>query len=248
MPLREPWHQRSVVPTCKRGRNWQRPGQAELENVKIPRSECLRRKVRQSKKCFSLEFDACGRFLQVESTLWADHRCPQFAFLRWSQFQERTPLLRSFESANWRDWNCVSAFVRWSQGQVRLYVPPYTWRGMVRCGALVTKARNSMVVEKSFADALEQSEKFQDLGTRTGRDADVWVQLFLHAVSRHFDLVRHLAQCGLDNQRAGVARRIFFLLRHLSKFPSFKKKKIHRVDVVSEIWPWEVSLLHSVLL
>ena len=70
----------------------------------------------------------------------------------------------------------------------------------------------------------DQSEKFLDLGTRTWRGADVWVQLFLHAVSRNFDLVIHLAQCGLDNQSAGLARRICFLLRHLSKFPSFKKE------------------------
>ena len=46
----------------------------------------------------------------------------------------------------------------------------------------------------------------------------------LHAVSRDFDLVIHLAQCGLDNQSAGAARHIFFLLRHLSKFPSCKKE------------------------
>ena len=35
--------------------------------------------------------------------------------------------------------------------------PPYIrvrWRGMVKCGALATKARNSMVVETSFAGAL----------------------------------------------------------------------------------------------
>ena len=39
----------------------------------------------------------------------------------------------------------------------KISLPPYTrvrWRGMVRCGALATKARNSMVVETSFADAL----------------------------------------------------------------------------------------------
>ena len=41
----------------------------------------------------------------------------------------------------------------------KISLPPYTrvrWRGMVRCGALATKARNSMVVETSFADALVQ--------------------------------------------------------------------------------------------
>ena len=44
MPLREPWHQRSVVSMCKRGRNWQRPCQPELANTMIARSDCLRRK------------------------------------------------------------------------------------------------------------------------------------------------------------------------------------------------------------
>ena len=53
------------------------------------------------------------------------------------------------------------------------------------------------------------------------------------------ELVIHLAQCGLDNQSAGVVRRIFFLLRHLSKFPRLKMKIY---CVVSEIWPWEFSL------
>ena len=37
----------------------------------------------------------------------------------------------------------------------KISLPPFrTWRGMVRCGALATKARNSMVVETSFADTL----------------------------------------------------------------------------------------------
>ena len=39
-----------------------------------------------------------------------------------------------------------------------------------------------------------------------------------------WELVIHSAQCGFDNQSAGVARRLFFLLRHLSKFPSFKNE------------------------
>ena len=38
------------------------------------------------------------------------------------------------------------------------------------------------------------------------------------------ELVIHLAQCGLDNRNAGVARRMFFLLRHLSKLASFKNE------------------------
>ena len=36
------------------------------------------------------QFDVCGRFSQVESTLWADLWCPQFAFLRWLHFPART--------------------------------------------------------------------------------------------------------------------------------------------------------------
>ena len=123
LPLREPWHQRSVVPTCKRGRNWQRPCQAELENAKIARSECLRRKVRQSKKVFFAATWRMWSLLQVESTLWADRRCPQFAFLRWSHFQEHIPYIWILELKGLKlcDRNFqVVAFVRWSQGQVRL--------------------------------------------------------------------------------------------------------------------------------
>ena len=39
------------------------------------------------------QFDVFGRFSQVESKLWADTQCPQFAFLRWSHFQEHTPYI-----------------------------------------------------------------------------------------------------------------------------------------------------------
>ena len=39
------------------------------------------------------QFDVYGRFSQVESTLWADLWCPQFAFLRWSHFQESCPYI-----------------------------------------------------------------------------------------------------------------------------------------------------------
>ena len=45
-------HQWSAVPTCTRGRNWQRPCQAELVNVMIARSGCLRRKSWTIKKYF----------------------------------------------------------------------------------------------------------------------------------------------------------------------------------------------------
>ena len=75
----------------------------------------------------------------------------------------------------------------------------------------------------------EQSEKFLDLGTRTWRGDDVWLQWFLHAVSRNFDVGKSWSyiwlNAGLTTKVRVVARPIFFLLRHLSKFSSFKKKK-----------------------
>ena len=120
-------HQPSAVPTCTRGRNWQRPRQEELTNANIARLECLCRKSWWMEKVFFAQFDACGRFSQVESTLWADLRCPQFAFLRWSHFQESTPYIWIPElkglKVRVRNFQVV-AFVRWSQGQVRLYQKP----------------------------------------------------------------------------------------------------------------------------
>ena len=47
----------------------------------ITRSECLRRKSWTIEKVFFTQFDVCGCFSQVESILWADFRCPRFAFL-----------------------------------------------------------------------------------------------------------------------------------------------------------------------
>ena len=38
--------------------------------------------------------------------------------------------------------------------EVFLRIPRVRWRGMVKCGALATKARKSMVIETSFAGAL----------------------------------------------------------------------------------------------
>ena len=90
----------------------------------IARSECLRIKSWTIKKVFFAQFDTCGRFSQVDSTLWADLRCPQFAFLRWSHFQERIPYIwiRELKGLKLcvRNFQVV-AFVRWSQGQVQLY-------------------------------------------------------------------------------------------------------------------------------
>ena len=87
---------------------WQRPCQAELDNATIAQSECLRRKSRTVENVFFAQVDVCGRFSYVESTLWDDLRCPQFAFLRWSHFQERTPYIwiREFKGLKLRVRNC----------------------------------------------------------------------------------------------------------------------------------------------
>ena len=58
-----------------------------------------------NQKVIFAEVDVCGRFSQVESTLWADLRCPQFAFLRWSHFQERTPYIESAKGPKLRARN-----------------------------------------------------------------------------------------------------------------------------------------------
>ena len=133
MPLREPWHQRSVAPTCKRGRYWQRPWEAELHvackrnyrSFGVPTKE----KLDKQKSAFA-QFDVCGRFFQVESTLWADLWCPQFAFLRWWHFQERCLYIwiRKLKGLKLcvRNFQVV-AFVRWSQDSFdckRSYLPP----------------------------------------------------------------------------------------------------------------------------
>ena len=91
----------------------------------IARPECLWGRSWTIEKVFFAQFDVCGRFSQVDSKLWADLRCPQFAFLRWSHFQERTPYIwiRILNGLKLHVRNFqVVAFVRWSQGQVRLYI------------------------------------------------------------------------------------------------------------------------------
>ena len=44
-------------------------------------------------KVFFAQFDVRGRFSQAELKRWVNLRCPQFVFLRWSHFQERTPYI-----------------------------------------------------------------------------------------------------------------------------------------------------------
>ena len=87
-----------------------------------------------------------------------------------------------------------------------------------------TKKREVEQVYSQPTEIVYQSEKFLDLGTLTWRGADVWVQWFLHAVLRDFEVGKSWSYSGLDNQSAGVARWILFLMRHLSKFPLFKNE------------------------
>ena len=122
--LHGPWHQRSVVPTRKWGViGTDRAKQSLQTRWSLVQSAC-EGTVRQSKKCFFAQFDVCGRFSQVESTRRADLRWAQFAFLRWLHFQEGTPYIWIHELKGLklcvRNFQVV-AFVRWSQGQVRLY-------------------------------------------------------------------------------------------------------------------------------
>ena len=122
MPLREPLtsaigssHVYSGATTVK----------AELPNAMVALLECRPAKEKSDGWKLSVaQFDVWGRFSQVESTLWTDFWCLQFAFLRWSHFQKRTPYIwiRELKGLKLRARNFqVVAFVRWSQGQVWLY-------------------------------------------------------------------------------------------------------------------------------
>ena len=135
----------------------------------IARSECLRREVTQSKKCFFAQFYVCGRFLQVKSTLWADLRCPQFAFLRWSHFQERTPYI----------WICE---LKGLKLRVR------NFQVVARTGSTVRVDRPhawSFTVEKVSYVTVSAIETFRDRQT-TNTNMCGWV-VFLHVDSRFRD-------------------------------------------------------------
>ena len=104
-------HQRSVVPTCTRGRNWQRPCQTELVNMMIARLECLRRKSWTIEKYFSLNLTYVVAFHRLNRHFGPTSGVRNSHFSGGRNFKNA---LRTFESANWRDWNCVSSIFRWS--------------------------------------------------------------------------------------------------------------------------------------
>ena len=94
-------------------------------------------------------------------------------------------------------------------------------------------------------DLLQQPEKFLDQGTLTWQGANVWVQWFLHAVSRDFDLGKSWSYIWLN---AGSTTKVRVLRDGSSScwdiYLNFHRLKIKIHRVVSEIWPWEFSLLH----
>ena len=104
-------HQRSAVATCTQGCNWQRPCQAELVNVMIARSECLRRKSWTTEKYFSLNLTYLVAFHRLNRHFGPTSGVRNSHFSGGRNFKNA---LRTFESANWRDWNCVSSISRWS--------------------------------------------------------------------------------------------------------------------------------------
>ena len=90
-------HQQSALPTCTRGRNWQRPCQAELVNVMIARSECLRRKSWMIEKYFSLNLTYVVAFHRLNRHFGPTSGVRNSHFSGGRNFKNA---LRTFESAN----------------------------------------------------------------------------------------------------------------------------------------------------
>ena len=68
-------------------------------------------KVRQTKKCFSLSLTYVVAFLRLNRRFGPTFGVRNSHFSGGRIFKNA---VRTFESANWRDWNCVSAIFRWS--------------------------------------------------------------------------------------------------------------------------------------
>ena len=94
-----------------RGRNWQRPCQAELVNVVIARLECLRRKSWTIEKYFSLNLTYVVAFHRLNRHFGPTSGVRNSHFSGGRNFKNAP---YTFESTNWRDWNCVSSIFRWS--------------------------------------------------------------------------------------------------------------------------------------
>ena len=112
MPLREPWHQRSVVPTCKRGRNIGNDhAKRSLKTQRsLVRSAC-EGKLGNQKSVFRCNLTHVVAFCRLNRRFGPTFGVRNSHFSGGRIFKNA---LRTFESANWRDWICVSAIFRWS--------------------------------------------------------------------------------------------------------------------------------------
>ena len=111
MALREPCHQRSVAPTCKRGRNGNDHDKRSLQTRWSLVRSAYEGKVRRTKKGFSLNLTYVVAFLRLNRRFGPTFGVRNSHFSGGRIFKNA---VRTFESANWRDWNCVSAVFRWS--------------------------------------------------------------------------------------------------------------------------------------
>ena len=104
-------HQRSVVPTCMWGRNWQRQCKWSLQTRWSLVRSAFEGKVGRSKKCFSLNLTYVVAFPRLIRSFGPTSGVRNSHFSGGRIFKNA---LRTFESASWRDWNCMSAIFRWS--------------------------------------------------------------------------------------------------------------------------------------
>ena len=98
MPLSEPYcHQRSVVPICTRGRNWQRPCQEDLANAMIARPECLSGKRWTIEKVFFAQLTYVVAFPRLNGSFGPNSGVRNSHFSGGRIFKNA---LHTFESAN----------------------------------------------------------------------------------------------------------------------------------------------------
>ena len=92
---------------------------------------------------------------------------------------------------------CYGLVISPSASRLSIATPATVICSPVTCTAVSTKLMRG--------PCTPQSEKFLDQGTRTWRGADIWVQWFLHAVSRDFDLGKSWSYIWLN---AGLTTKV----------------------------------------
>ena len=106
-PCASHWHQQSVVPTCTRGqRPWKRSFQRDRRSFEVPAKES-----RTVENCLSLNLTCEVAFRRLNQPFGPTSGVCISHFSGGRIFKNA---LCTFESTNWRDWNCVSAIFRWS--------------------------------------------------------------------------------------------------------------------------------------